>query len=143
VSEELETRPSGRPPKVLDETERGRLTALGAMGLSLTMSAARLGLAHRTLTAIFQRDPDALIRWGLGRAEAGERLLRILWAQAEEGSSHAASTLARLLDFPLDGDGDPTAGPRPSVQVNFAIVTADGTARPLRTVTPTPEDLDP
>jgi len=127
-----ESRPAGRPQRVLSQLERRTLSALGATGLSATMAAARLNMAHRTLSAIFQRDEDALVAWGIGRAVAGERLLKILWQLAEGGSAQAAGSLARILN--MEGGEDEDGGPRAAVAIQFQIVSSDGTARPLRHV---------
>lgn len=127
-------RKPGRPARVLTEMERRRLSAIAAIGLSPTMAAARLAMAHRTMFALLDRDEDAAIAWGLGRAEAGQRLLEILWEQAESGSPQSAATLAKLIGFDLEGGNEPGGGQRGTspVAISFNIVSADGsTVKPV------------
>lgn len=128
----------GRPPVELTDTERTRLVALGALGLNQELAAGRLGIAPKTLRRILKEDEEAAVAYLMGRAEAAEEALSLLWRQARKGQPAAAiflgKTLAGLRESgPFGEDGAGAAGG--GVQINFAIVSSDGEARPVKRVT--------
>lgn len=131
----------GRPPRVLTDLERTRLVALGAVGLNRELAAARLGCSPTTLRAIFARDEEAALCFTLGRAEAAEKALELLWKQAKAGNPAAAiflgKTLAGLRETGAFGE-EGGAG-APSVSVTFQVVAPSGETRELRRVAPAGE----
>lgn len=114
---------------------------MGAIGLSRELAAARLGISPTTLRAVFKRDEEAAVAWMLGRAEAAEKALRLLWKAAESGQPAAqiflAKCLAGLRETGAFEDG--AAGGGAAVSVTFNVVAPSGELRELRRVPPAGE----
>lgn len=127
----------GRPPRVLSDEERQRLTALAGAGLSRALAAARLGLSAGTLREIFKRDPEALQAYLIGRAEIAEEIINALVAKVRSGDTiatiFASKTLGGLREKgPWQGDDGEDVGDR--LNISFTVVMPDGSARPLKTI---------
>jgi hypothetical protein len=131
----------GRPPVELTDLERARLTALGAVGLNQELTAARLGIAPKTLRRILREDEQAALHWLLGRSEAAERALKLLWKHAEAGQPAAAiflgKTLAGLRESGPFGDAEGNGAAGGGLTIAFQVVNAGGEVRELKSVTPT------
>jgi len=71
-----------RPRKHLKPDDYPKLEAMASVGASIATIAKRLGLAKRTLDAIFERDPRAKEAFEAGRGELESELVGSLYRQA-------------------------------------------------------------
>ena len=125
----------GRPPRELTQTERERLVGLAASGLSQDLASARLGLAPKTLRAIFKRDDEAFRLWTLGKAELATEVIGLLLTLARRKNTaaviFASKCLAGLRETGPTEWGEEGA---PAVAITFNVIGLDGNARPLHQV---------
>ncbi len=138
----LITRASRSPTARSTVTPAGlaAIEAMSAEGQDQRTIAKRLGIDHKTLRDIRDRDPAVALAWERGHGDLASELTHILLTHAREGNIIAAIylTKARLgwrEGTPAEGAGAPSVQvniqiPPPMSPAEFAAII-EGTAEPV------------